>query len=129
MTGKPKLGASMKRVFVALLIVLGFVQLASAQSMTWKIRAFDKYAVDIAFYSKNKKHEWPGKGQVWVIRDYDVKTYKISCVAGEKICYGAWVRGNSKEYWGVGRDGKKGCKSCCYTCQDGSVTPILNLND
>ncbi|MFY8114552.1 MAG: hypothetical protein ACOVOC_10070 [Rhabdaerophilum sp.] len=119
----------MKRVVVALLVLFGLVQAASAQSMTWRIRAFDKHAVDIAFYSQNRKHEWPGGGQVWVIRDYDVKTYKISCVSGEKICYGAWVRGSSKEYWGVGKDGRNRCKSCCYSCQDGFVTPILNLNE
>lgn len=120
----------MKRIVIGALLALFTLQsTAFAASMTWRIRAFDKHAVDIAFYSQNRKHEWPGGGKVWVIRDYDVKSYNITCVSGEKICYGAWVRGSSKEYWGTGKDNRNTCKKCCYTCEDGFTTPILNLNE
>ena len=102
---------------------------AQADSMTWKLRSFDKNAVDVTFYSRNRKAVWPGNGQVYVMRDYEVKTFKLSCISGEQICYGAWQRGNAKKYWGVGQGGKAGCKSCCYTCKDGAVTNVFNLNE
>lgn len=120
----------MKKTFVAALIALLLMpSMALADSMTWRIRAFDKHAVDVSFYSQNRKAVWPGDGKVYTIRDYDVKTFKLSCIAGEKICYGAWVRGSSKEYWGVGQANRNRCTKCCYTCEDGFVTPIQNLNE
>lgn len=119
----------MKRFIIAALLALVSAQAAVADSMTWRIRAFDKYAVDVAFYSKSRNAVWPGDGKVWTIKDYSVHSLKLNCIAGEKICYGAWVRGSSREYWGVGQGGKNGCKSCCYTCQDGYQTPIQNLNE
>ena len=119
----------MKRLIVGALLALLSAQAALADSMTWNIRAFDKYAVDVAFYSKSRNAVWPGNGKVWTIKDYKVHSLKLNCIAGEKICYGAWVRGSSREYWGVGQGGKAGCKSCCYTCQDGYQTPIQNLNE
>lgn len=120
----------MKRIVLGTLIALFAMQnLAIAESMTWRIRAFDKYAVDVSFYSQNRKAVWPGNGKVYTIRDYDVKSYRLSCVPGEKICYGAWVRGASREYWGVGENNRNRCTKCCYTCEDGFVTPIINLNE
>jgi hypothetical protein len=110
------------------LMMLVLPQAVSAASMTWRLKSFDKYAVDVSFYSQNRKHIWPGGDEVYVIRDYETKSYSIKCIEGEKVCYGAWVRGSSKEYWGAGSGGKRACKSCCYTCEDGFQTPILNLN-
>lgn len=121
----------MKRLIAGALAALFVMQtsVAFAASMTWRLRAFDKHAVDVTFYSKSRKAVWPGNGQVWTIRDYNVKTFKLNCIVGEKICYGAWVRGSSREYWGVGQGGTRGCKTCCYTCSENGVTPILNLNE
>lgn len=120
----------MKRWTLGVLMALLCAQtMAFADTMTWKIRAFDKYAVDVSFYSQNRKAVWPGNGKVWTIKDYKVHEMKLNCIAGEKICYGAWVRGSSREYWGVGNGGTQRCKSCCYTCQNGFVTPVQNLNE
>lgn len=110
------------------------IQSASSQpgetaSMTWKMRSFDRYAVELTFYSKSRNAVWPGNGKVWVLRDFEVKNFKISCVPGERICYGAWQAGNSAKYWGVGKGGKGGCKSCCYTCVNGSTTTTFDLNE
>lgn len=119
----------MKRLLAGALLALFCLQsTAFAASMTWRLRAFDKHAVDVSFYSQNRKAVWPGNGKVWTIKDYKVHSLKLSCIEGEKICYGAWVRGASREYWGVGSGGKNACKGCCYTCQDGTQTPIINMN-
>ena len=100
-----------------------------ADTMTWKVRSFSRYTVDVAFFSKNRRHVWPSTTTAYVIRDFDVKDYKLSCVAGESVCYGAAVKGNRSSYWGVGLDGKQGCKACCFPCGGDTVTPIMNLNE
>ena len=102
---------------------------AVADSMKWNMRAFDKFAVDVAFYSQNRKVAWPGNGQVWTIRDYKVHTFSLNCIAGEKICYGGWVRGDDSRYWGGGHHNKHACTSCCYTCGAVAETPVINLNE
>lgn len=105
---------------------------ASAQdnaSMTWKLRSFDKHPVELKFYSRSRKVEWPAPGKVWVLRDFKVTDFKLGCAAGEKICYGAWQRGNSAKYWGVGKGAQDGCEDCCHTCKDGLVTTIFDLNE
>ena len=111
---------------VALVVSTGA---AFADPMKWNIRAFDKYAVDVTFYSQNRKAAWPGNGQVWTIRDYKVHSFSLNCIAGEKICYGGWVRGNDKKYWGVGHNNAHRCTGCCYTCGSTVETPVVNLNE
>ena len=101
---------------------------AQTQSLTWRIQSFDSQVVDVKFYSQNRHHVWPSSSTVWTIRDYGVHTYRLSCIQNEKICYGAWVRGNATSYWGVGREGRQPCNNCCYTC-NGGTTPIRKLND
>ena len=108
---------------------MGAVQAQENASMTWKLRSFDKHPVELKFYSRSRKVEWPAPGQVWVLRDFQVKNFNLRCVPGEKICYGAWQRGNTNKYWGIGRNGKDGCKDCCYTCKDGLVTTTFDLNE
>jgi hypothetical protein len=114
-------------VFMGLAIFMPHV--AEAAQMTWRLRSWDKYATNVTFYSKNRNAAWPGGSEVYVIRDFETKSFTISCYAGEKICYGAWTRGSGREYWGAGKGGKKGCKACCYTCEDEFETPVINLND
>jgi hypothetical protein len=118
-----------RRILVLFCALFTLAQAAQAGSMTWKIRAFDRHAVDVAFYSQNRKAVWPGNGQVWTIKDFKVHEFKLSCINGEKICYGGWVRNNDKRYWGVGHYGKQTCKGCCYTCGENVSTPVLNLNE
>lgn len=120
----------MKRLVLLVMIAFfGWTSFASATSMTWRFRAFDKYQVDVKMWSKNRNNVWPSSTTVWTLKDFNVHSLRITCVSGEKICYGAFVRGNSKKYWGVGANGKLGCANCCFTCQEGFVTPIMNLNE
>jgi hypothetical protein len=100
---------------------------AAAQTMVWKFRNHHPNIVDVQLYSSARGHVWPGNGQVWTLRDGDVHRATISCVAGEKVCYGAWVRGTESSYWGGGRNNRQSCSSCCYICRN-VETPIINLN-
>jgi hypothetical protein len=122
----------MFRKCIALALAAVFIapafSFAESKTLTWRIQSFDKQVVNVQFYSANRKHVWPSPDKVYSIEDYEVHSYPISCIAGEKVCYGAWVRGKSSSHWGRGKDGKHGCNDCCYVCT-GGTTPIRKLND
>jgi len=88
----------------------------SAASMVWTVKSMYQYKVQIAFYARERNHEWPGNGQAWDLNDYNNHTYTLNCRRGEKVCFGAWVTGNASKFWGVGFGGKQGCPSCCFVC-------------
>jgi hypothetical protein len=123
----------LKRWIVAVMAMMCLTTLlpsaANADTMTFKLRSFSKYAVDVAFHSQNRRNVWPRPGKAYVLRDYKVTDYRLTCISGERICYGGTVRGDAAHYWGVGANGKQICKSCCYTCNGGNVTTVINLNE
>jgi hypothetical protein len=100
-----------------------------APSITWNIRSNHYYSVSLVFYSSSRRgHEWPGGNQEYRLRDSSVHTFKISCLRGEKVCYGAWPTGNPRAgYWGAGFGGYQGCANCCRTC-DGTESGEITLN-
>ena len=100
---------------------------AYGETMIWKFRSHHANIVDVQLYASARNIVYPGNGRVWTLNDYDVKQMTISCVAGEKVCYGAWVRGTESSYWGGGRNNRQRCESCCYVCEN-RETPIINLN-
>ena len=102
---------------------------AQAESVTFKVRSFWRQQVEVAFHSQNRKHVWPAPVRSYLLTDYTVKEFKLTCVKGEKICYGSTVKGNAKVTWGVSSAGGKTCKGCCYTCEGTTSTPIINLNE
>ncbi len=101
---------------------------AQAQSeMTFRIKSDYDYKVQVAFYSVDRKgHVWPGGGKAYNLDNSKVQSIKISCLGGEKICYGGWVTGNAKLYWGVGNNNNQRCEKCCYVC-NGNQTPVITL--
>lgn len=122
----------MKRpVLLALIAVaaqLLTIGAATAETMVWKFKSQHPNIVDVQLYASARNNVWPGNGQVWSLKDYNVHTMSISCVAGEKVCYGAWVRGTESSYWGGGRNNRQSCSSCCYVCGNTAQTPIVTLN-
>ena len=110
-------------------VVLAFASAApeaQTSTMTFKVKSNSQYKVEFAMFSSDRKgHQWPAPGRVYMLDDSQVHTFNISCLGGEKICYGAWVSGNSKTYWGVGKNAQ-GCQKCCYTCNH-SETPVITL--
>lgn len=94
-------------------------------SMVWQVKSNYQFRVQIAFYSRERNHEWPGNGQAWDLNDYNNHTYTLSCRRGEKICFGAWVTGNANKFWGVGFGGKQGCSTCCFHCGEQPQAQVL----
>lgn len=98
-----------------------------AKSLVWDFKSNFRYKVGIKFYSQTRKgHEWPSSDRMWILDDYKTHTYRLGCVEGEKICYGAWSTGNDKTYWGSGHGDKQGCSDCCHTCGDNPRAKVLN---
>lgn len=114
---------------LALAALVLWPSFAQADTMTWRVRSFSSAQVELVFYSQNRRHEWPGNSKAFILKDYKVHDVKLTCVNGEKICYGAWLRGNQNRYWGTGKGGKRACKDCCMTCENASLSPIMNLNE
>lgn len=113
--------------FAASLLLLA-AGTAQAGQLTFQFRSNHQYSVAIEFTSQDRNHQWPGNGKAYKIADYKVHSYKLSCQNGETICYGAWLEGDSTQYWGVGMDNENYCTDCCYVC-DGSRVQLINLNE
>ena len=97
----------------------------SAESLTWNFRNDHPNIVSVELYADDGV--WPGNGQVYTLDDSAAKEINISCSAGERVCYGAWVRNTESTSWGAGRGGEGACERCCYIC-DGGETPVLVLD-
>jgi len=83
----------------------------------------DGYRINYKFFDRTNNLVWPGQGKVYYTEYYNqTYTHRLSCKTGAKICYGGNT-GNS--YWGIGKDGDKGCTNCCFTCQGGEVSRRL----
>ncbi len=119
-----------KAVWTALLAVLcacGAGQSAQAQSeMTWRFQNDFKYKAQLRLFSADRRGlVWPSSDRAYVLDDRLTHAIRISCLGGEKICYGAWVP-DSRLHWGGGKDNTQHCEDCCFRCQ-GQSTPIILL--
>jgi len=95
--------------------------------VTFRVKSNHASKVQIAYYSQTRRgHAWPGGSQVYALNDYNVHTHTLTCVPGEKICYGAWVTGSGTKHWGVGPNNRYGCSNCCTTCGSGGLSRTLN---
>jgi len=118
--------SSIVGVLAALLCLAGTA--AQAGTLSFKFRSNHEYSVGLEFTSQDRNHQWPGDGKAYKIADYEVHSYKLQCQTGETICYGAWLEGDSTQYWCVGMDNENHCSDCCYVC-DGSQVQLINLNE
>ncbi|MBI4870956.1 MAG: hypothetical protein HY814_05260 [Candidatus Riflebacteria bacterium] len=96
--------------------------------ITFRVQSKAYYQVDLEFYSQDRNAAWPGGGKVFVLKDSAIHEFPLKCRPGEKICYGAWVRNATNQYWGVGYNDRQSCTQCCFTA-NGQVTPVLVLNE
>lgn len=112
---------------VLLAAAIAMPQPAAADGITFNVQNNHPNRVQLEFYSQGRNHSWPGGGQVYVLDDGAPHSYPLSCMAGETICYGAWVDGDASTYWGSGLNDQYGCEACCFTC-GGGATPLINLN-
>jgi hypothetical protein len=134
--GKGKKAMNLKRGIARLVLAIVLALIggalvqpseASAETMTWRVKSNYGYKVQVAFYSRARHHEWPGGGQAYDLNDSETHEYPLECREGEKVCFGGWVTGNARKYWGVGFNGRRGCGNCCYICGAGDIPrQVLN---
>lgn len=121
----------MKKILLGLCVILFLGPIASdvnAESLTCKFQNNSSDLVMLEFNSKSRPVAWPGNRKVFYLpADGQTHSYPISCIAGEKICYGAWLGSQPNYYWGAGRGARQGCSDCCYRCSGGE-SQTYNLN-
>lgn len=100
--------------------------LAQDSTLTFHMKSNHPNKVQVEFYSQSRSHAWPGGNRAYNLSDYDTHTFRLNCRSGEKICYGAWVSGNQKRYWGAGLNGHQSCAKCCARCDGSTVSYVLN---
>lgn len=111
------------------LFLISFIGNANAESLTWRFRNNSSDLVLLEIVSKSRSVAWPGNNKAFTIpADGEMYTYPISCIAGEYVCYGAWIGRLPNLYWGGGRSVRQGCNDCCYHC-NGGETQIYNLTE
>jgi hypothetical protein len=95
-------------------------------SLRWNIQNRSGRRIELQLYSQNRPWVWPSSNRVYLFPDSKKYSINISCRKNEKICYGAWLSGNTRTYWGVGYKGRQGCRGCCYICGRGQ-TGLIQL--
>lgn len=113
----------MKRTLLALPLLALFIGACAStpslptttETLTWTFTSKHPNVVQLSFFSQDRNVAWPGGGNAYDIADWEPHTYTLTCRTGERICYGAWVKGAS-DYWGSGYNDEFGCSNCCRTC-------------
>ncbi len=73
----------------------------SPNQVIFRVTSNHPNKVQISYYSQTRRGQsWPGGDQAYSLNDSLAHSHVLSCNAGEKICYGAWVTGQSSPYWG-----------------------------
>lgn len=117
------------RLFIlAALLIAALPGQLRADDLIVRMESEHPNSVSVMFYSTSRDFIWPGNEEVFLIDDDGVHTYPLQCEAGEQICYGAWVRGDDKSFWGVGRNDNHDCSDCCFQCSGGE-TRIITLSE
>ncbi len=90
------------------------MQAASADGMAFFID--NQHPRDVAVELHGSHRVWPGGDKVYLIEKGMKKSVPITCEAGERICWAAWVNGDAGTFWGVGPGNDQGCDDCCVIC-------------
>lgn len=100
---------------------------ADPNAITWHFQNRTSSDTDVAFYSQDRDYAWPGYNQGYLLNDHEPRTFALSCIPGEHICYGAWYAPDPLgTYWGSGFNNQQYCANCCYTC--GSTPPLVPID-
>jgi hypothetical protein len=120
----------MLRTLLAVCAVVCFGGLpAQSDEYTFKVQSLHPNAVQIKFYSQTRKgHQWPDVKTAWDLDNDKVHELGMICNDGEKICWGAWVKGGNRPEWGAGAGGTDACPDCCFSCRNGQTQGVWVLN-
>jgi hypothetical protein len=69
---------------------------------------------------------WPGSNNAYELPPHGSERRELNCYQGQKMCYGAWVRGDDGQFWGAGNNNSQSCTNCCFHCVGDTVRYNLN---
>jgi hypothetical protein len=136
-------------LLAAAIVLISCAWHAPAQSadMTFQLINDTERQLSLKFFSRGEsRQEWPSRTKSYVIHpDPAVQQMKLSCEAGEEICWGAWMtvqsqsgemQGNTgqrtthtgKVLYGTGDRGIRPCEYCCHVCKEGLLTRIVKMS-
>jgi hypothetical protein len=100
-------------------------QRARKQRISFSVRNDTGSALEIEFSAEGDDY-WPGNNQVYILSPGAVEMFPLQCrFEAQKICFGAWVRGNTNAAWGLGYRRASGCDSCCAFCGGSLFTSLV----
>jgi hypothetical protein len=105
-----------RRLLAAAILLMLAAGATSAAEMSFYAKNHHPFAVAVELFGRDRV--WPGDDQVYWLDGKERKSVPITCVAGETICYGAWISGAAGTSWGVGPDNNRDCTKCCSICTD-----------
>jgi|SRR5262245_25371490 len=106
-------------VFGLLLALCAGTGPAQAQPgvVTFKFTNNAPFIVYARMFSQSRNFVWPPTGRHFVLNDGKTRDARLSCLVGERICYGAAYQTDGKgRYWGAGYNGTEACSDCCIRC-------------
>jgi len=97
---------------------------------TFKFRNTTSSPIFARMFSRTRNFVWPATGHYFLLRPgVGYQSVKVSCMPGEKICYGAALTADGKgRYWGAGYNGDKTCTDCCVRCGTLQENPTHTWN-
>jgi hypothetical protein len=106
-------------------LALVFANPAFAADMNFYMKNQQDRGVAVELFSHDRDAVWPGDDKVYFLDSREKKSVPISCEAGERICYGAWINGDDSVFFGVGPDNDQPpCEYCCFLCVEKSTQVI-----
>jgi hypothetical protein len=97
---------------------------ARTDSMAWDFKNSYGAQVDVQLFDKTTGGMWPTPRTVWTLDGGERRVERIRCNTNSKICFGAAVRGNYDQFWGVSLSNNQACPDCCHVCDGSDPTPI-----
>lgn len=107
--------------------VSGACRATVAMSWTFTDNCNDGDSLRLRLFDETALLYWPADSYYTLAYPQKGAT-TITCVPGDKICYGADQPATSGIYWGVDVDDSESCADCCYDCAATSVGRTLVCN-
>lgn len=148
------IGENMKnlnRLLSALAIFCAAVNCPPAMSaeMTFQMVNDTERSLNLKLFSRGESlQQWPSKTKAYsIMPGAEIQQIKITCEAGEQICWGAWMvtqsvsgeivgpAGERRQTrtahirYGVGERAQRPCERCCHICTEGVLVPAAKVRD
>jgi hypothetical protein len=101
---------------------------AFAADMNFYMKNQQDRGVAVVLFGQDRDVEWPGGDKAYFLDGREKKSVPVTCEAGERICYGAWINGDDTRFFGVGPDNDQPpCEYCCVICVAKS-TKVISIS-